>query len=173
MGRRLRGPGSARRAGTDRCRPPCLPPPGPGCEAGPVPSGHASTVTPARIPVDDAQAFVVWRIDLDGDGAEEALINATRSIGSPDSSTVLEGAYSVVLLQRASGSINGIYNNLFPQESQAFDHVEHTLFAALDLNGDGQLEIVLKSSYFESAELRIFGLRAGEIAQLLTAGCGV
>jgi hypothetical protein len=123
--------------------------------------------------VDDALTFVVWRIDLDGDGAEEALINATRSIGSPDSSTILEGAYSVVLLQRASGSINGIYNNLFPQESQAFDHVEHTLFAALDLNGDGQLEIVLKSSYFESGELRIFGLRAGEIAQLLMTGCGV
>jgi hypothetical protein len=123
--------------------------------------------------VDDAQTFVVWRIDLDGDGAQETLINASRFITSQDSSAVQAGAYSVMLLQRASGSINGIYNNLFPQESQAFDHVEHTLFAALDLNGDGQLEIVLKSSYFESAELRIFGLRASEIRQLLYVGCGV
>ncbi|HEX5689899.1 MAG TPA: peptidoglycan-binding protein, partial [Roseiflexaceae bacterium] len=94
----------------------------------------------AQPSVDDAESFVVWRIDLEGDGVEEALIGASRFITSPDSSNILEGAYSVVLVQRSNGgaaTIEKLVADVYPQESQVFDRSEHTPFAALDLNGDG------------------------------------
>jgi peptidoglycan hydrolase-like protein with peptidoglycan-binding domain len=124
----------------------------------------------------DAEAFTVWRVDLEGDGAEEALIGASRYITTPDSTTMLEGAYSVVLLQRTDGgttAIEKIVANVYPDETQVFERTNHSLAAILELNGDGRLEIVVESSYFESAAVSVYGLDGGHVAQRLTVGCGV
>jgi hypothetical protein len=124
----------------------------------------------------DALAFAVWRVDLEGDGVEEALIQASRYVATPDSTTIREGAYSVVLLQRTAGGATAtqkIAADVFPRESQVFDRVEHAPVAALDLNGDGRMEIVIESRYFESAGVSVYELEGERITQRLTVGCGV
>lgn len=121
----------------------------------------------------------ILRIDLDGDGEEEVLISATNylqaeeeemPIGSPP------GSYSIVLLRRViAGKVK---TQLIAGETHADQkHLNapnyYDVLAILDLNGDGKLEIVVHSAYYEGGATMIYECQRDKIVKVLSVACGV
>jgi len=110
----------------------------------------------------------LWRIDLEGDGVQEVLINASaRSSGSSAES-------SFVLLRKVMGDSvetfslgEALFNSDHPSRSLA----EFSIYAMADLNGDGTIEVVVEGEHENWSELTIFESSADLIAPVLTVDC--
>jgi hypothetical protein len=119
----------------------------------------------------------IFRVDLEGDGTEEVLLGATRYT-EPSLPTVGRGDYSLVLLRRVTGE-QGDQVETSLIEAQSYPQAEE--FAApdtfriagiLDLNGDGVLEVVVESRYYEGGGVVVYALENGELRPMLSCGCG-
>ena len=124
----------------------------------------------------------VLRIDLDGDGIEEALISATHlaeGIGSAEKQMAVHGRpgdYSFVLLRKiVKGKVR---DNLltehfyprkieYPQTPYRFD-----VAAVLDLNGDGKMEVIVHGNYYEGSWGTVFRLDGNKVENVFGCGCG-
>lgn len=126
--------------------------------------------------VDDSQPYLsqLWRIDLEGDGRDEVLIAAVRYRGSVTSTQA--GDYSLLLLRKL---IDGVVVT-FPVILDFFSETyiakcaleRHEIINVLDLNGDGKLEIITKSSGYESITQTIFSIEDFRIKKRLEWTCG-
>lgn len=120
----------------------------------------------------------IIRVDLDGDGEDEVLISATNYFSEDESmsSNVAKGSYSTVLLRRV---VNGkvrtqmIAGEFYPKAKQFVAPNEFEASAALDLNGDGKLEIVVRSAYYEGGAMMIYECKGDRIIEVLSVACGV
>jgi hypothetical protein len=120
----------------------------------------------------------ILRVDLDGDGEEEVLINATNYFtedGDVPLDTAAPGSYSVVLLRRVvAGKVQTelVAGDLYVKdESSASNLFEIT--GVLDLNGDGKLEVIVHSHYYEGSETTIYDCSGGKCKAVLSVGCGL
>lgn len=123
----------------------------------------------------------VLRIDLDGDGSEEVLINATRAkrweSGSitPDTNA---GDYSVVLLRRVvKGKVetvvlDGEYHPKARNQETEGPPNEYALTAVLDLNGDGRMEVIVQGGYYEGDWKTVYAFHRGKVQNIFGCGCG-
>lgn len=120
----------------------------------------------------------VVRVDLEGDGVDEVIINATRvnrwENGSitPNASS---GDYSIVILRKM---INGKVRNIMLDEEyhtkpETFSAPnEYNLSAILDLNGDGVMEIVVAGNYYEGDWKIVYSIQGNKAVDVLSCGCG-
>jgi hypothetical protein len=120
----------------------------------------------------------VVRVDLEGDGTEEVLINASRvnrwENGSitPNASA---GDYSLVMLRKV---INGKVQTIMlaeeyhtkPATFSAPD--EYNLTAVLDLNGDGVMEVIVARGYYEGDWKTVYTIKGNKAVDVLGCGCG-
>jgi hypothetical protein len=129
----------------------------------------------------------ILRIDLDGDGEEEVLISATnyfqKEEGVPMRSPA--GSYSMVLLRRLVAGkvetqlVDGEFHpKAYPakgtDDDASFDAPNaYELIGVLDLDGDGKMEVVVTSSYYEGATTTIYRCDPKKIEALLSVACGV
>ena len=120
----------------------------------------------------------ILRVDLDGNGEEEVLINATNYFtedGDVPMDTAAPGSYSIVLLRRVvAGKVQTefVTGELdLKDESSASNLFE--IRGVLDLNGDGKLEVVVHSHYYEGAETTIYDCSSGKCEAALSVGCGL
>jgi hypothetical protein len=116
----------------------------------------------------------LWRIDLEGDGRAEVLIAASRHRGSATSTA--SGDYSVLLMRKLAGDnvvTMPIKSDLYPEACIAECALAvHEVFGALDLNGDGHLEIIVKSSAYESITQAIHSVDDARVVKRLEWSCG-
>ena len=127
----------------------------------------------------------ILRIDLDGDGQEEVLISATDYLSKdghvPMRSTA--GSYSMVLLRRVvSGKVETqmiagefhpkAYSGKGPDDASFDAPNAYKVIAVLDLDGDGKMEIVVGSSYYEGEEIAIYSCDPKNKQPLLSVACG-
>jgi hypothetical protein len=116
-------------------------------------------------------------VDLDGDGTNEVLISATYYKQADLPRTAI-GDYSFVLMRTARG--RAVANHLLagefylkPEEFGAPN--TYQISAIADLNGDGRMEVVLNSSYYEGNSAFVYEMKNARPVEVkaLGAGCGV
>ena len=127
----------------------------------------------------------ILRVDLDGDGEEEVLISATNYFRKDDSVPMRSPAasYSMVLLRRVVAGkvetqliVGEFYPKAYPkaaQEEGRFDAPNaYKVIATLDVDGDGKMEVVIHSHYYEGEETTIYRCEPKKVEALLSVSCG-
>ncbi len=120
----------------------------------------------------------ILRVDLDGDGEDEELINATNYFtedGDVPLDTAAPGSYSIVLLRRVvAGKVQTelIAGDLYVKDESSASHL-YEIPAVLDLNGDGKLEVIVHSHYYEGSATTIYDCSGGKCQDVLYVACGL
>jgi FG-GAP repeat len=127
----------------------------------------------------------IIRVDLDGDGEEEVLISATNYF-SKDNRVPMRspaGSYSMVLLRRqVAGKVETqlvegeFYPKAYPtptEDDASFNAPNaYKVISVLDLDGDGKMEIVVGSNYYEGEMMTIYQCDPNKAEAVLSVGCG-
>jgi hypothetical protein len=124
----------------------------------------------------------ILRVDLEGDGEEEVLISATNYFKKDNSVPTRSpaGSYSMVLMRRVVGGkvetqlVEGEFHpNAYVRKGDNFDAPNaHKVIAILDLDGDGKMEIVVGSNYYEGEQITIYRCDSKRVEALLSVSCG-
>jgi len=129
----------------------------------------------------------ILRVDLDGDGEEEVLISATNYFtedksdhsAAPFPEAPIEsprpGSYSIVILRRVVGGkvqTQLVAGEIYAKTEPVAAHV-YNVAAVLDLNGDGKLEVIVDSFYYEGGQTTIYRCQPDKIEEVLSVECGV
>lgn len=116
------------------------------------------------------------RIDLEGDGRDEELLAATRYLHADELLAVEPGDYSFVALRR---SVRGdwetqiLNGEFYPQQTEDATPYIHHIAGVLDLTGDGVLEVLVNSSYYEGGGMTVWQLQQDTLVEVLAMECGV
>lgn len=130
----------------------------------------------------------ILRVDLDGDGEEEVLISATNyftddkstdTSAAPFPQAPIEapqpGSYSIVILQRlVDGNVQTklVAGEVYAKPAESVAPNVYNLAAVLDLNGDGKLEVIVHSFYYEGGQTTIYRCEPDKIEAALSVECG-
>jgi hypothetical protein len=114
------------------------------------------------------------RVDLDGDGVTEVILNASSYV-DPIQPSAKPGDYAFVLLRKV---INGkvqttlLDSDFYPEGADFAAPVQFNVTAIADLNGDGNMEIAVHGEYYEGAWTSIYEVKGAKATEVLTEGCG-
>jgi len=120
----------------------------------------------------------ILRIDLEGDGEEEVLINATNYFEKGEEAPIhspRRGSYSIIMLRRvAAGKVQTqlVAGELYSKADASNAPNIYKIAAILDLNGDGKLDVVVDSFYYEGGETTIYRCEPEKIEAVLSVACG-
>lgn len=115
----------------------------------------------------------LFRTDLEGDGVNEVLVVAEQV--SPG--LLLEpGDYSIAFMRKV---VDGNVQTVIIEETLVFGEQErfagaHSIGGAADLSGDGKMELIVDSAYFEGFAVGVWEYMNDDLGlvQVLLTGCG-
>ena len=115
----------------------------------------------------------IIKVDLEGDGQTEIIIagNFYRKGMTEEQSA---GDYSFVLLRK---TVKGkpqnvlIEGEFFTKKGYYDPPNEREIAAVADLNGDGKMELVLHTFYYEGSWERVFELNGNKLSKVLEVSC--
>lgn len=119
----------------------------------------------------------ILRVDLDGDGEDEALLSATHYPKGEGGmvTSASAGNYSFVLLRQV---VNGkvrtslVEGEFYPTSKEFNAPNRYEVSGLLDLDGDGRLEIIVHSEYYEGGATSVWTLGKDGLKKVLEIGCG-
>ena len=130
----------------------------------------------------------ILRVDLEGDGEAEVLISATNYFtgdksnvhpAAPFSEAPIHapqgGSYSIVILRRViEGNVQTklVAGEVYAKPDESVAPNVYNLAAVLDLNGDGKLEVIVHSFYYEGGQTTIYRCEPDKIEPVLSVECG-
>jgi len=129
----------------------------------------------------------ILRVDLEGDGEEEVLISATNYFSEDKSDhsaapfpeapieSPRRGSYSVVILRRVvAGKVQTQFlaGEVYQKPDESVAPNVYQVAAVLDLNGDGKLEVIVHSFYYEGGQTTIYRCQPDKIEEVLSVECG-
>jgi hypothetical protein len=113
--------------------------------------------------------------DLDGNGTGEIIVLASRLKGDGSTPAVDAGDYAVVaVLMEIDGQLHAepLILNVYRQANDLAYPWRYELSGALDLNGDGNLEVVLAGTRWEGTSTTVYSVGiAGGAAPVLEWNC--
>jgi hypothetical protein len=127
------------------------------------------------------------RVDLDGDGEEEVQISATNYFSedksdhsaAPFPEAPIEspqpGSYSIVILRRVvAGKVQTqlVAGEVYHKPDESVAPNVYQVIAALDLTGDGKLEVIVHSFYYEGGQTTIYRCQPDKVEAVLSVECG-
>ncbi len=122
----------------------------------------------------------IVRVDLDGDGEPEVLIEASNTKEHPRSRATANQYSFVALRKVVKGKVQTtILEGDFhakadpPDSERASVPSQYGLLHILDLNGDGIMEVVTSWRYYEGDGYTMWALEKGKLKRVLGAGGGV
>lgn len=119
----------------------------------------------------------IVRVDLDGDGEEEVLLSASspRFDRSDEEGAMYHskaGDYSFVMLRQAvKGKVKtALLGGMF-QRRAAENEIPYLfeIGGALDADGDGKMEVFVRSHYYEGGGMSVYRVKAGTATEVLSA----
>lgn len=116
-------------------------------------------------------------VDLEGDGHDEFVISATHYKGGdkiPDESSA--NTYSFVAIERiveGKPKAELVDGEFYPAAKADAAPNRFEIAALLDLNGDGKIDIVVRSAYYEGDEISVYEYRPSGAKKVLSVGCGL
>jgi hypothetical protein len=119
----------------------------------------------------------VVRIDLEGDGTEEALVSATNYFSKDGSvpSDAPAGSYSCVILRReVKGGVKTsiIAGEFYPKAKTFNAPSKYKVLAVLDCDGDGKMEVIVEAGYYEGGWTTVYRCSPQKIEEVATVSCG-
>jgi len=120
----------------------------------------------------------ILRVDLDGDGEEEVLISATNYLDKENRVPMRSpaGSYSMALLRRVvAGKVETqlVEGEFYPKATGYNAPNAYKVVAVLDLDGDGKMEVVVASNYYEGEAVTIYRCEPKKkVEALLSVACG-
>ena len=116
------------------------------------------------------------KVDLDGDGEDEVLIACSHYQGEEDLTQAKAGDYSFVALRRVvKGKVQTqiLEGDFYPKAAKDAAPNLYKISGVLDLNGDGTLEVLVNSTYYEGGGLKVWQLQKDKLVTVLEIECGV
>jgi len=112
------------------------------------------------------------RVDLDGDGAPELLVNALDT----ERGNAKRGDYSLILARVGKGAdarTVALSEDITPEDTEYPSVLwENTIVAVVDLDRDGASEIVLYGEFFHGDGWDVVRLKDGKAEHVTFCGCG-
>ena len=129
------------------------------------------------LPSAEVKITRIVRVDLDGEGEDEVLISAINYGGSDKtpSANAPDGSYSFVLLRRVvGGKVNTqLLDGEFYRKGTQFGAPNaYRIVAVLDVDGDGKMEVLVRSDYYEGGAITVYAFDGAKPKDVLTVGCG-
>ncbi len=113
------------------------------------------------------------RADLDGDGVEEVLVTfekISEGFGEPGDLSIVFVRYPTA----AGDVVDEVVFEYYPGPSTDFPtQGSAAVLAVADLNGDAVMEVVLRSSFWESAVVELYSFTGGSLVPVAATGCGL
>ncbi len=125
-----------------------------------------------------------FKLDLEGDGVVEVVLSAKSQGLQPGQESITYPAVSVVLLRRVVDEVAKTYflsHSIFTKadgaslkDGESPDVRTFDVSAFADLNGDGQLEIIINDQSFEGAGTTVWEFINNQVGarRVLSGGCG-
>ena len=123
-----------------------------------------------------AEITQLLRVDLDNDGEEEVIMSASHFKNREEMLMATAGDYSFVALRRLVD--DKVQTQLFtgefyPKADENAAPSVHEVAGLLDLDGDGALEVLVRSTYYEGGGMTVWQLQKGKLVKVLEIACGV
>lgn len=115
------------------------------------------------------------RVDLDGDGQDEVLISATNYKNEAEMISAVAGDYSFVAMRRVvDGKVRTqfVVGEVYPKSNMNGAMNSYEIGCLLDLNGDGVLEVIIRSAYYEGGGTEVWQLNKDRLVHVLGVECG-
>lgn len=114
------------------------------------------------------------RADLDGNGVEEVIVTFEKitegGFGTPGDFSVVFARYPTA----AGDVVDDVLFEHYPVPPTDFPTMgSGGVIAVADLNGDAVMEVVLRSSFWESSVVEMFSFTGGSLVSVAGTGCGL
>ncbi len=118
-----------------------------------------------------------WRIDLDGDGVEEVILQS-QTWGESIQPQAKAGNYSIIVLRKivAGKVVDQLIASDFVKKNVEFGAPSrYKLSSIADLNGDGKMEFIIFGEYYEGGGSQAWEMKGSKAVEIkeLQAACGV